>query len=139
MELPSYVEQLRSIERQYAPPEGPEDASAYARQLETWRRQEEDREEVCQTGDATGGWLLMRLCSRYGLKPFRRPRQRATTITLRAPRGFVSKILWPQFQAMARVFATAKLQIASELIDDWLGEAAGDELLILDEEPAEEA
>ena len=45
--------------------------------------------------------LFYALCFRYGLKPFRRPRAHASTITVRAPHSFLSGTLWPVFTALA--------------------------------------
>ena len=42
--------------------------------------------------------LFIALCRRYGLKPYRYPRQRRTTIVVRAPRGFVQQVLWREFR-----------------------------------------
>ena len=44
--------------------------------------------------------LFVALCRRYGLRPFRYPRQRRTTVMVRAPRGFFDRILWPEFQEL---------------------------------------
>ncbi|TSD84384.1 hypothetical protein FFK22_032755 [Mycobacterium sp. KBS0706] len=44
--------------------------------------------------------LFVALCRRYGLRPFRYKRQRRTTVMVRAPRGFVDRILWPEFQEL---------------------------------------
>ena len=41
--------------------------------------------------------LFLALCRRYGLKPYRYPRQRYSTVTLRAPRSFIDNTLWPEF------------------------------------------
>ncbi|MDC7784453.1 hypothetical protein PQJ75_07040 [Rhodoplanes sp. TEM] len=41
--------------------------------------------------------LFVALCRRYGLSPYRYPRQRRTTVMVRVPRGFVDQILWPEF------------------------------------------
>jgi hypothetical protein len=41
--------------------------------------------------------LFIALCRRYGLRPFRYPRQRSTTIMVRAPRGFFDAVIWRQF------------------------------------------
>ena len=41
--------------------------------------------------------LFTALCRRYGLKPYRYPRQRLTTVVLRAPRSFINKTLWPEY------------------------------------------
>jgi hypothetical protein len=44
--------------------------------------------------------LFVALCRRYGLRPYRYPRQRRTTIMVRAPRGFFEAVIWRQFSDM---------------------------------------
>jgi hypothetical protein len=41
--------------------------------------------------------LFTALCRRYGLKPYRYPRQRHTTVVLRAPKSFSDNTLWPEY------------------------------------------
>jgi hypothetical protein len=41
--------------------------------------------------------LFTALCRRYKLKPYRYPRQRYTTVLVRAPRTFIEKTLWPEY------------------------------------------
>lgn len=41
--------------------------------------------------------LFVALCRRYGLTPYRYPRQRRTTVVLRAPKSFIDKTLWPEY------------------------------------------
>jgi hypothetical protein len=41
--------------------------------------------------------LFIALCRRYGLKPYRYPRQRRTTIMVKAPRHFLETVLWREF------------------------------------------
>jgi hypothetical protein len=55
--------------------------------------------------------LFTALCRRYGLRPYRYPRQRYSTVVLRAPRSFLNNILWPEF-----------LEI-KEALDEYLNEA----------------
>jgi hypothetical protein len=55
--------------------------------------------------------LFMALCRRYGLKPYRYPRQRHSTVVLRAPKSFINMTLWPEF-----------LEIKNAL-DEYLNEA----------------
>ena len=55
--------------------------------------------------------LFTALCRRYGLKPYRYPRQRYSTVVLRAPASFIRQTLWPEF-----------CQIQSAL-DEYLNEA----------------
>jgi len=41
--------------------------------------------------------LFVALCRRYGLRPYRHPRQKRSTIMVRLPRGSSDQILWPEF------------------------------------------
>jgi hypothetical protein len=41
--------------------------------------------------------LFIALCRRYGIRPYRYPRQRNTTIMVRAPRRFFEEVVWRQF------------------------------------------
>ncbi len=41
--------------------------------------------------------LFTALCRRYKLKPYRYPRQRHTTVVVRAPRIFIENTLWPEY------------------------------------------
>ena len=44
--------------------------------------------------------LFSALCRRYGLEPFRYKRQRYTTVVVRAPKTFVERTLWPEYQQL---------------------------------------
>lgn len=44
--------------------------------------------------------LFIALCRRYGVRPFRYPRQRSTTIMVRAPRRFFDAVVWQQFSEL---------------------------------------
>jgi hypothetical protein len=44
--------------------------------------------------------LFAALCRRYGLEPYRYKRQRYTTLVVRAPRSFVDRTLWPEYQQL---------------------------------------
>ncbi len=61
--------------------------------------------------DRWGRRLFLALCRRYGLRPYRYPRQRYSTVVLRAPASFINGTLWPEF-----------LEIKSAL-DEYLHEA----------------
>jgi len=63
--------------------------------------------------------LFLALCRRYGLKPYRYPRQRYSTVVLHAPKSFIHETLWPEF-----------LQI-KDALDEYLIEAT--ERIIRDE------
>jgi len=45
--------------------------------------------------------LFVALCRRYGLEPYRRYRQRHTTVLVCAPRRFVHEVLWPEYKELS--------------------------------------
>ena len=57
----------------------------------------------------------------YGIRPFRRQRQKPTTVCLLAPAGFVSGVLWPQHQEETFVITRARAQLVSDVLTTWLG------------------
>jgi hypothetical protein len=50
--------------------------------------------------DSWSRHLFLALCRRYGLAPYRYHRQRRNTIMVRAPKGFIEKVLWPEFSEL---------------------------------------
>lgn len=72
--------------------------------------------------------LFVALCRRYGLTPYRYRRQRLTTVVVRAPRGFVDEVLWPEFgelnQALASYLNEVTLRLIREEIHADASEAA---------------
>ena len=69
--------------------------------------------------------LFSALCRRYGLEPYRYKRQRYTTVVVRAPRSFVHKTLWPEYQEL-RAALNSYLNEATERIirEEVYGDAA---------------
>ena len=45
--------------------------------------------------------LFVALLRRYGIKPYRYPRQRYTTVMARVPERFVAETLWPEYLEMS--------------------------------------
>ena len=134
MDIDEFVNQLRALEARYAPP-GKHGPGAYAEQLAEWRRREADREEVCSSRDPTIAWYLLLLCRRYGIRTYRRPRQKMTTTCVSVPPGFMSKVLLPQLREAATVFERARSAVIDEIVRGWLGPAVADETLFVDDEP----
>lgn len=60
--------------------------------------------------------LFVALCRRYGLSPYRYRRQRLTTVVLRAPRGFVDEVLWPEFQELNQALRTYLNEVTLRVI-----------------------
>jgi len=46
--------------------------------------------------------LFLALCRHYEFKPFRYPRQRHSTVVLRAPETFIKETLWPEYLEISR-------------------------------------
>ncbi|HYF06498.1 MAG TPA: hypothetical protein VD970_02675 [Acetobacteraceae bacterium] len=67
------------------------------------------------------GWsvqLFIALCRRYGLSPYRYPRQRRTTVMLRVPKGFGEAVLWPEFLEMERALREHLQGVTTRIIRD---------------------
>lgn len=60
--------------------------------------------------------LFLALCRRYGLEPYRRPRQRYTTVQVRAPSSFQSATLWPEYLALAEELGKHLEQITDRVV-----------------------
>ena len=112
-----------------------DDVAALVRALSSFRaHHERDIELLLSTGDATGAWVTLLVCKRYGVKTFRAKRQKPTTIGVRAPKGFIDAVLHPHIGQVAGVFAAAKEEALSELAVLWLGAERAGETLLVDEE-----
>lgn len=59
--------------------------------------------------------LFSALCRRYGLEPYRYKRQRYTTVVVRAPKTFVNRTLWPEYQQL-RAALNAYLNDATDRV-----------------------
>ena len=73
--------------------------------------------------------LFVALCRRYGLHPYREPGRRYSTVLLRAPKTFVERTLWPEYQALSEELD----EHLRELTDRVIREAINDDV----SEPAE--
>ena len=60
--------------------------------------------------------LFVALCRRYGLKPYRYPRQKRTTVMLRLPRGFSATVLWPEFLELDRALVAHLHDVTAHII-----------------------
>ena len=75
--------------------------------------------------------FFMTLCHRYGLEPYRGPRQHRTSMMLDAPEPFLQDVFWPLYRACGDVIQGEISAWYHALMDDFRGsaEAAGDELV----------
>ena len=108
MDEASLSEKLRKIEALHAgtTSDGEREAARQAAErirarLAEVRALEPDITLVYSVPDPWKRKLFVALCRRYGLKPFRRPRQRHSTVQVVAPETFHNRTLWPEFCALA--------------------------------------
>ncbi len=66
--------------------------------------------------DAWSRQLFVALSRRYGLKPYRYPRQRRTTVMLSAPERFINETLWPEFQELDQVLVDDPSRVKERII-----------------------
>lgn len=65
------------------------------------RAREPDVELVYTLSDLWTRKLFLALCRRYDLKPYRRYRQRYSTVQVVAPATFQHNVLWPEFLSLS--------------------------------------
>ncbi len=130
----SLVERLRKLEALHAGTkfDGEREAARRAAEkirarLAELRGHEKDEVYRYSLPDPWERKLFLALCRRYGLKPYREPGRRYSTVLVRAPESF-HQTLWPEFRAL-REELNAELEklterVIREAIDEDVSEAA---------------
>jgi hypothetical protein len=105
-------------------------AGAAAERIRARLRQEEKREKPVEMRfslpDPWARHLFIALCRRYGLRPYRYPRMRQQSVMLRAPRSFLDKVLWPEFQEINAALAEYLAQVTDRVIREAVYRDTGD-------------
>jgi len=108
MDEAGLLEKLRKIEALHAGTsnEGEREAARQAAErirarLAEQRSREPDIEMGYSLPDPWKRALFVALCRRYGLRPFRRYRQRASSVRVLAPLSFQQQTLWPEYLDLA--------------------------------------
>ena len=134
------LDKLRKIEALHAGTShgGERDAAAFAaerirQRLADWRKLERDIELQYSLPDPWTRSLFIALCRRYGLTPFRHPRQRASTVCVKAPEPFHKNTLWPQFQALSAALRVHLKAITDQVIRVAVHEDTADAAVMPDE------
>ena len=70
--------------------------------------------------------LFLALARRYGLRPYRYPRQRRTTVMLHAPESFLREVLWPEFEALNEALVGYLAEVTVRIIRDEVHGETGD-------------
>lgn len=119
------IDKLAKIERLYAGATtlGEKDAAAQAmhrirKRLSELCRQEKLLEFKFTLRDRWSQQLFIALVRRYELRPFRYPRQRQTTVMVRAPASFVNQTLWPEYQELDKVLRGYLNEVTQRVISE---------------------
>jgi len=70
--------------------------------------------------------LFVALCRRYGLRPFRYRRMHRQTIIIRAPKSFVERVLWPEFEELSAALTAYLSEITERVISEEVHRETGD-------------
>ena len=70
--------------------------------------------------------LFIALCRRYGYRPFRYPRQRSTTIMVRAPQKLFEAVVWSEFNELHADLAAFLDRTTERLIRETVHADVGD-------------
>jgi hypothetical protein len=89
-------------------------------------RTEEATETRFSITDAWSRQLLVALCRRYGINPYRYPRMHRQTIIIKAPRSFVQTVLWPEFQEINAALVEYLSSITERVIREEVFRDTGD-------------
>lgn len=110
MDEAQLIEKLRRVENLFAgaATAGEREAAANAsdrirRRLADLQVSDPPIEQKFRLTDVWSRRLLLALMRRYGIRPYRYPGQRHTTVMARVPRGFVDHTLWPEFVELDEV------------------------------------
>jgi len=117
------LEKLRLIEALFAgaATPGERDAAAHARErirarLSAQEQTDPPVEYAFNLRDRWSHRLLIALMRRYQISPYRRPRQRYTTIMARVPARFVKETLWPEFLELNKTLAVFLDQVTERVV-----------------------
>src|SRR5262245_57696231 len=124
---PRLRDKLRKIEALFAGAgtEGERLAAGAALERIRARLEDKSRQEVAiemqfSVPDQWSRHLFLALCRRYGVSPYRYPRQRRSTVVLRAPRSFIETILWPEFKELDAELRSYLDEVTLRLIREYV-------------------
>jgi hypothetical protein len=126
-------DKLRKIEALFAGAGTPGERSAaqaaaerIRARLATAAKTEQPTEMRLRINDAWSRQLMIALCRRYGIKPFRYPRMHRQTIVVKAPRSFIDAVLWPEFEAINAALIEYLSSITERVIREEVYRDTGD-------------
>ena len=68
------------------------------------------------TGSDWNKQLVLALCGKYQLRPYRYYRQKYTTVMVRCNKTFMDKVFWPEYLEYSQLLSTLVQEITTDLI-----------------------
>jgi hypothetical protein len=124
MDEDALVRRLDEIERKTGP-SGTMDAEACRAELAAWRQREADTEFRLSLPTPISQRVFLTVCQRYGLRAYRAPKQRKTSIAVSAPKGFVYEVLKPRLDALIPEVEATALAAIDRVMERWATSGAG--------------
>lgn len=123
LDEPRLLEKLRAIEALFAgaTTAGERVAAAEAKKriqlrLEALSLADPPVEYRFTVADGWSAKLLLPLCRRYELTPYRYRGQRRTTVIVKVSRRFVAETLWPEFEQLSSVLRSHIAELTDRVI-----------------------
>jgi hypothetical protein len=117
------LEKIKKIESliEGAKSEGEKNAaqSAKERILKKYPELETHKDTIEYSLYTPGNWhkkLLIALCRKYGIKPYRYYRQKHTTVMIKANKDFIDKVLWNEYLDYSKHLEELVEEITDDLI-----------------------
>ena len=105
-------------------------AGAAAERIRAQLKDVEAREEAIEAQfsllDPWSRRLFVALCRRYGLRVYRYPRMKRQTLILKAPKSFIDRVLWPEFQQINAALAAYLSEVTDRVIREEVFREAGE-------------
>jgi len=93
-------------------------------QLKEVQAREQPIEVQFRLSDPWSRRLFVALCRRYGLRAYRYARMKRQTLVLKAPKSFVDRVLWPEFQQINAALSDYLAEVTDRVIrEEVFGEA----------------
>lgn len=134
------LDKLRKIERLYAGATTPGEKEAAADAIARIKRRLGEAAKVDRPVEykftLVDGWskkLFVALLRRYGLKPYRRARQRRNTVMVKVPATFVEQTLWPEFLELSEVLQAYLDDVTQRVIARAIHSDFGEEEMVSDD------
>jgi hypothetical protein len=95
-------------------------AGAAAERIRSQLREVEGCEQAIEVqfslSDPWARRLFIALCRRYGLRVYRYPRMKRQTLVVRAPKSFIDRVLWPEFEQINAALSAYLLEVTDRMI-----------------------